>query len=498
MSEPARSVQSQRTSPPMPPRPRSAQLPELHPNQEVVLDEVGEGEMVENKLVIPDEMMQYLNQVQATGTQNTDNYRASPSPDCRSPVCTNSLHCNLRPPPPTCNFNVQHHPPPPQPPPPHQHHQPPPSAPTCYNPGQPQSCADYPAVVSPYAHCQGARVNHQPPNYYAPACPSPGSAHFSPSHVSDQPMSSPAAGALAPQQVVHSPHQNTAQMSRNCKQQPPPQQQPPPSLPQQQTYFVNYGCQGPPQPQPQPQPPQVVNNCRPMNQPCSPIQACVARPPPSNSRQPLSPHCRAMMPVLSPNPNPVDQCSRPPSIQPAPSNTPEIQQVLSPCSQTSVNSYHCPAVKEQAMRPQYICSHHTCHHPQSQPQANGQDQRYNGFYGNDQQQQQCCLRHHANGSSHTPEIQCRDISQSQQGSPVKLPQGMRQDSYRRTLEYVQQCRNWSGNNANRLMTEGSVSSSTHPIPLPQPLPVSANMIVNDMTSSLSSLLEENRYLQMIQ
>lgn len=63
MSEPARGHQAHRTSPPMPPRPRSAQLPELHPNQEVILDEVGEGEMVENKLVIPDEMMQYLNQV---------------------------------------------------------------------------------------------------------------------------------------------------------------------------------------------------------------------------------------------------------------------------------------------------------------------------------------------------------------------------------------------------------------------------------------------------
>lgn len=67
MSEPIRSNPVQRTSPPIPPRPRSAQLPELqpelHPNQEVILDEVGEGEMVENKLVIPDEMMQYLNQV---------------------------------------------------------------------------------------------------------------------------------------------------------------------------------------------------------------------------------------------------------------------------------------------------------------------------------------------------------------------------------------------------------------------------------------------------
>ena len=64
-----------------PPRPRSAtpkgtstKVPtptrELHPNQEVVLDEVEEGEMVENKLVIPDEMLQYLNQV-AGGDQET-------------------------------------------------------------------------------------------------------------------------------------------------------------------------------------------------------------------------------------------------------------------------------------------------------------------------------------------------------------------------------------------------------------------------------------------
>lgn len=63
MSEPTRGHQTQRNSPPVPPRPRSAQLLEHHPNQEVILDEVGEGEMVENKLVIPDEMMQYLNQV---------------------------------------------------------------------------------------------------------------------------------------------------------------------------------------------------------------------------------------------------------------------------------------------------------------------------------------------------------------------------------------------------------------------------------------------------
>jgi len=108
-------------------------------------------------------------------------------------------------------------------------------------------------------------------------------------------------------------------------------------------------------------------------------------------------------------------------------------------------------------------------------------------YGN-----QC---YHGQHGGSLPEIQCRDISQSQQGSPIKPPQGMRQDSYRRTLEYVQQCRNWS---INAQTHETNVSSSTHPMSLPQPLPASANMVVNDMTSSLSSLLEENRYLQMIQ
>lgn len=78
MSEPTRSNQAQRISPPIPPRPQSAQLSELHPNQEVILDEVGEGEMVENKLVIPDEMMQYLNQVITRSLSARKDSRRSP------------------------------------------------------------------------------------------------------------------------------------------------------------------------------------------------------------------------------------------------------------------------------------------------------------------------------------------------------------------------------------------------------------------------------------
>lgn len=76
MSEPIQSLAL--TSPP--PRPRST-LPGIqnqnnnsevtihHPNQEVVLDEVGEGELLESRLVLPDDMVQYLSQVADTGNQ---------------------------------------------------------------------------------------------------------------------------------------------------------------------------------------------------------------------------------------------------------------------------------------------------------------------------------------------------------------------------------------------------------------------------------------------
>ncbi|XP_039290487.1 transcriptional activator cubitus interruptus isoform X2 [Nilaparvata lugens] len=72
------------------------------------------------------------------------------------------------------------------------------------------------------------------------------------------------------------------------------------------------------------------------------------------------------------------------------------------------------------------------------------------------------------------EIQCGVVSQSQ------TQNHMPPEAYRRTLEYVEQCQSWA------------VSSSTHPAAN------SSNMVINDMTSSLNSLLEENRYFQMIQ
>lgn len=84
------------------------------------------------------------------------------------------------------------------------------------------------------------------------------------------------------------------------------------------------------------------------------------------------------------------------------------------------------------------------------------------------------------------QIQCDDISQSQSTpstfSPQTLnPSTMRQDAYQRTLEYVQNCQSWVDNSI--------VTSSTHP---------SSNLIINDMTTSLNSFQEENKFLQMIQ
>lgn len=545
MSEPARQL-GQRVSPPMPPRPRSAQLPELHPNQEVILDEVGEGEMVENKLVMPDEFLQYLNQVQAGGNQVS--YRGSPLPNCRSPICTNPLHCQRQQQ--TCNYNQQH------------------QISRCYmsQQSQQQNCSDY-ANNPSYPQCQNSRIA-QASGYCAPqsfasqncssqvASPgsvqvmSPGS-HYAPSHVSDQPINSPAAGALPPQQPPQNLQPNTAQLSRNCTQN------------NDHGFYSGYGCQG-----------QAGVNCnnQPMNtQPCSPMhtqipQSCsaahMARPvggPPSC--QPLSPHCPdqqlqnhrpipsnmvhnqcAMSPASDQCHQPMHNVSEPhrhvvnakppATVQPmagvehcqrvgpvcspsglvtqkhSTSMNPDLQSPqrmqTSPCPQMASNCPHpngnhrsnltgqaCNDPKEirgcsQSNSHVQFCSH-GCHAQNNDPSRYNCSNGCQWDYGTDQ-----CYH---SQSCNTQEIQCRDISQSQQGSPMKPPQGMRQDSYRRTLEYVQQCRNWSGT---AQVHEASVSSSTHPMSLPQPLPASANMIVNDMTSSLSSLLEENRYLQMIQ
>ena len=102
---------------------------------------------------------------------------------------------------------------------------------------------------------------------------------------------------------------------------------------------------------------------------------------------------------------------------------------------------------------------------------------------------------------------------------------MKPDTYQRTLEYVQQCQSWSStvvkeevtsstDQKPKLNTNGTVAGYTvpHPTvslstptpqnrfstPLPAALTETSNMVINDMTSSLTSLQEENKYLQLLQ
>ncbi|CAL1677765.1 unnamed protein product [Lasius platythorax] len=547
MSEPIRSNQAQRTSPPIPPRPRSAQLPELqpelHPNQEVILDEMGEGEMVENKLVIPDEMMQYLNQVQAGGNQVS--YRSSPLPICQSPICTNPLHYQ-RQMQPTCNYNQSHQQ-------------------NCYPTQQvaQQSCPNYSnSSAASYGQCPSSRTTQlssqycPPPNYGSQATSgqvaSPAttqvmspSSHYASSHLSDQPLTSPAAGALAPQHAPQNLPQNSAQLTRNCAQNHA-----------HHAYYPGYGCAG-----------QVNANCtgnatsqvnHHSNQTCAPSNHAMQMRLTANNCQQLSPHCAqptAPMPNSPTIAHPSTQCTQSSGQCARPivtsngqiSNMHSVQSPvtnqcgpMSPhCSQLNLANQSKPLNTlatnlqscQQSQQSTPCLQITNCVHPSGahrQVNDGGISKRTSPQFCNAQQtncrmqqQQQPCAHncqarnnlpahqqyncncpwsygnqcYHDQHGGPLPEIQCRDISQSQQGSPVKPPQGMRHDSYRRTLEYVQQCRNWSGNTQTH---ETNVSSSTHPISLPRPLPASTNMVINDMTSSLNFLLEENKYLQMIQ
>lgn len=481
------------------------------------------------------------------------NYRSSPLPICQSPICSNPLHYQrqLQS---LCNYSQSHQQ-------------------NCY-PQQPSTqptCTNYQiSSPSPYNQCPSSRSNYSNSQY----CPSPNYAsqpnggqilspvagqvmspgsHYAPSHISDQPLTSPAAGALAPQHAPQNLPQNSAQLTRNC-----------PQNHMHHGYYPGYGCQG-----------QLGGNCtgtfngqnHHANSTCASSnhgamtpQQCVPMRPVVNCPQ-MSPHCTQAhvlpnQPTLS-HPNlqcgqTASQCTRtvmtPNGQAPTlhcgqqtsvPNQCPQMsphcpqlsmsnlakpvantsglqgcqqqsqQQPTSPCFQTGhcshLNSGHRPVTDNnlpKRVSPQFCTAQqtncrmqlqqHTCTHScQARPNPPNH-QQYNcsclWSYGGDQ-----CY-HEQSGAS-IPEIQCRDISQSQQRSPMKPPPGLRQDSYRRTLEYVQQCRNWTGQGQTH---ETNVSSSTHPMSLPQPLPSSANMVVNDMTSSISSLLEENRYLQMIQ
>ncbi|XP_073971913.1 transcriptional activator cubitus interruptus isoform X1 [Rhodnius prolixus] len=235
MSEPCQTTSV--TSPP--PRPRSTLPPvaselTLHPNQEVVLDEVGEGELLESKLVLPDDMVMYLNQVAENSNHSSSGYvdNAMPNspqnrltPTSATVVPTNgritprTLGCGRVTPqnrPATAQSNLSLSP--------------------SMRTFQPNNSSPY---HNPIVHAQQQRINQvQPshlindtqPNNYIGATP------LSPSNISSalqqnmnnnstvspccyqpaqqQPMASPAAAATAP--VQHHNMLHVAQQARHC------------------------------------------------------------------------------------------------------------------------------------------------------------------------------------------------------------------------------------------------------------------------------------------
>ncbi|KAJ2941041.1 hypothetical protein O0L34_g13171 [Tuta absoluta] len=108
------------------------------------------------------------------------------------------------------------------------------------------------------------------------------------------------------------------------------------------------------------------------------------------------------------------------------------------------------------------------------------------------QQTDCSMNSLRSNNHNQADVQVWDISQSQieatngrkKNQNSVRQESMRQETYQRTLEYVENCENWKSSE--------TVSSTTHP------LQGGDNMVVNDLQTSLSSFYEENQYLQMIQ
>ena len=111
---------------------------------------------------------------------------------------------------------------------------------------------------------------------------------------------------------------------------------------------------------------------------------------------------------------------------------------------------------------------------------------------------------------------------------VTSGEGMQPEAYQRTLEYVQQCQSWSSptnpdftgvmspdsssvkgaaaNNKQKSSPSHSGDSQAMPPPSrpppigepSKPVQEGGNMVIADMSSSLNTLMEENRYLHMMQ
>lgn len=604
MSEPCHTMVDRKSPPP---RPASVSLsplkgnitsPELHPNQAVMLDEVGEGEMVENKLVIPDEMVRYLNQV-ADNQNNTElaanwseainnaqirsptSFPGVPSPQNTNLLSPSSAMNQILPSPgnisqmlPSPSVNLNQILPSPQTnfnpmisspvsnvnqmvnSPTHTHLDqimPSPSANTNQIPADTMSQMVPSPAMNQIMHSPSSHLNqmvpspstninmmmHSPASNLLPspggnqmlqALPSPGNYQLMPSPSStysiQNPMMSPASNV---NQAVASPA-NMNQMPLRCHSQISSNSQSAQNCNMSinngmimhnnqmvpncyNSRSVNHGnCYNMQH---------WENNCQNngMVNPRDHHSMC-------NRNRDLMGHCRPQNPIVngyvnSSGPTPVNQCINHNNYETC------NQNCYVNCQNRMMKNYNCgtyqtplghngynncisnvsdplpspaiatPAPTDIISQPQQAQMSRPCTHyvqncfptPPYTSQCASNPQNCNNcpncrktVYN---QSNQCY------GTNTNREVQCKDVSQSQ-ASPSNINNGimtlgMRHDAYQRTLEYVQNCQSW---------VNGSETSNRNSQPLKCGDKASSNMIINDMTSSLSSLLEENRYLHM--
>lgn len=428
-----------------------------HPNQEVQLEQINEGEMIENKLVIPDEMERYLSQVAAildaeepTITELTP---ANPKPENKTEdinSCCNSEKTQttvqaVQPAQPFNEFNSNNEDLTKTPVKPNRTVQNPPSAQTENKPPVPNQ-----NVNRNYVNYHQVNQNCTPHNHE----------HYS-----------------------HYYHQNYhyCQQNQGNHYHPPPNypmmQNQPNRLPERNGYnYSNYRCHSNPNRS-------VQSN--PVHQPSYPIQNQNITQPPvvQHNHQMCQNHCYPQDHCSSYQqnnccsgcqPNSLPQCSNT-QIHNCTTNNHHVTPLLPMAPPTVPTVNHAPPPQTQMIpNPMQQHSNCSCNHNENKQQNCAQQHKmcgnchYTDNNDNFKENEKMYKNYNDNYREIETEIQCTDISQSE----VRMPR----EAYQRTLEYVQQCQIWSN----------EVSSSTHP---------TSNMVVNDLTSSLNSLAQENRFFQ---
>lgn len=411
----------------------TATTSELHPNQEVVLDEVEEDEMVENKLVIPDEMLQYLNEVADSDVKSNQNVTVKPD------VPNEQCHLTWRNPPLTYPLSSPGVP----------------SSPASQMSQMPISPMSNQMMPSPVASAPTTNTMTNRP--YTPSqCPT--------NNNSTLPWNEPnvqRTNQLLHQQQQQSQsshpnmnaiyaqnHQNSANYPGTyCSRQM--QNQTGQSQHRDNSYNNNYMMQACPQPmnyyqmqaQQQNSPHQVKH----------PLMGRYEQNLMNNrldNRTPLVECMRVQGHCHRNDQSACNCCKLPQAMNSVNGNNVEIQ---------------CGDISQSQLSP-------AVHQRQQSQATNGQQNFTNAMPTTQQQSQQ----QQQNADNCITNDSCVHNDNCMHHS------GMRQDAYQRTLEYVQNCQNWTENSE-------TVSSSTHP---------SSNLIINDMTTSLNSLWEENRVFHM--